>query len=97
MHLLWKLMSLLAHILIFLFATKTGPRVLQHPHGKATLQKSVIVLTTAIAAEGYGCLDGMCESMCGVWTWMSGSNTTYQLGIYGTKGVAAAANIPGAR
>jgi N-acetylneuraminic acid mutarotase len=31
------------------------------------------------------------------WTWMSGSNTIDQVGIYGTKGVAAASNIPGAR
>ena len=31
------------------------------------------------------------------WTWMSGSNTAAQSGIYGTKGVAAAANVPGAR
>ncbi|MBK6403948.1 MAG: hypothetical protein IPF66_02270 [Holophagales bacterium] len=31
------------------------------------------------------------------WTWMSGSNEPNQLGIYGTKGVAAPANRPGAR
>ena len=28
---------------------------------------------------------------------MSGSNTTSQPGVYGTKGVPAAANVPGAR
>jgi N-acetylneuraminic acid mutarotase len=32
-----------------------------------------------------------------MWTWMSGADTTYQLGVYGTKGVPAAANVPGAR
>ena len=31
------------------------------------------------------------------WTWVSGSNTTGALGVYGTKGVAAATNVPGAR
>lgn len=32
-----------------------------------------------------------------MWTWVSGSNTVNQAGVYGTKGVAAASNIPGAR
>lgn len=31
------------------------------------------------------------------WTWMSGADTTGQLGNYGQKGVAAASNVPGAR
>jgi hypothetical protein len=31
------------------------------------------------------------------WTWVSGSNTAYQKGSYGTEGVAAAGNVPGAR
>ncbi|MBN1698149.1 MAG: hypothetical protein JW881_11595 [Spirochaetales bacterium] len=31
------------------------------------------------------------------WTWISGSDTGGQSGVYGTKGVASAANIPGAR
>ena len=30
-------------------------------------------------------------------TWMSGSDTINQMGIYGTKGVADPTNIPGAR
>lgn len=33
----------------------------------------------------------------GRWTWVSGSNLINQGGTYGTKGVAAAGNIPGAR
>jgi N-acetylneuraminic acid mutarotase/pimeloyl-ACP methyl ester carboxylesterase len=33
----------------------------------------------------------------GLWTWVSGSNTVNQTGIYGTEGVAAAGNVPGAR
>ncbi len=31
------------------------------------------------------------------WTWMNGATVTNQAGTYGTKGVAAAANLPGAR
>lgn len=31
------------------------------------------------------------------WTWVSGSNIINQSGIYGNKGVAASANVPGAR
>jgi hypothetical protein len=31
------------------------------------------------------------------WTWVSGSSTPNQLGIYGTKGVTAPGNMPGAR
>ncbi|KKL54552.1 hypothetical protein LCGC14_2264270, partial [marine sediment metagenome] len=31
------------------------------------------------------------------WTWMDGSDREYNIGIYGTKGVADSANIPGAR
>ncbi|MHB1953047.1 MAG: kelch repeat-containing protein [Sulfobacillus sp.] len=31
------------------------------------------------------------------WTWVSGSNTVFAPGVYGTQGVPAAANVPGAR
>jgi N-acetylneuraminic acid mutarotase len=31
------------------------------------------------------------------WTWVSGSNSVNQRGVYGTKGVAASGNVPGAR
>lgn len=33
----------------------------------------------------------------GQWTWMTGNNATLQFATYGTKGVAAATNTPGAR
>src|SRR5258706_520164 len=33
----------------------------------------------------------------GQWTWIKGSNVANQAGTYGTKGVAAVANTPGAR
>ena len=31
------------------------------------------------------------------WTWISGSNSIDQIGIYGTLGIANISNIPGAR
>ena len=31
------------------------------------------------------------------WTWMSGANALYSSGVYGTQGVAAPGNVPGAR
>lgn len=33
----------------------------------------------------------------GYWTWVTGSNTPSSTGVYGTRGVAAASNVPGAR
>jgi N-acetylneuraminic acid mutarotase len=33
----------------------------------------------------------------GLWTWVSGSNAHNAIGVYGTQGSAAAANLPGAR
>jgi VCBS repeat-containing protein len=33
----------------------------------------------------------------GMWTWVSGSNTTNANGTYGTQHIASAANVPGAR
>ena len=37
------------------------------------------------------------NTITGQWTWVSGDNTTNQLGVYGTKGTAAASNKPGSR
>ena len=37
------------------------------------------------------------EPDTGMWTWMSGSNTGFQNGVYGTMGVPDAANVPGSR
>jgi hypothetical protein len=33
----------------------------------------------------------------GTWEWVSGSNTTNSVGVYGTQGVASTSNVPGAR
>jgi hypothetical protein len=53
---------------------------------------------------GYGVpFDGLLNDLwkytpsTGEWTWMSGSDLTNQIGVYGTKGVPAAGNVPGAR
>jgi len=40
---------------------------------------------------------GTSQAAVGEWTWMKGSNTINQAGVYGTKGVPDADNIPGAR
>ena len=37
------------------------------------------------------------DIVSGEWTWMSGADTVNQSGIYGTRGVPDAANVPGAR
>jgi N-acetylneuraminic acid mutarotase len=42
-------------------------------------------------------LNDLWEFKAGVWTWMSGANVVNQKGVYGTQGVAAASNVPGAR
>lgn len=42
-------------------------------------------------------LNDLWKYSAGQWTWMSGSTAPDQNGVYGTAGVAAAANTPGAR
>jgi N-acetylneuraminic acid mutarotase len=37
------------------------------------------------------------DALSGNWTWMDGVSTIQQMGTYGTRGVPAAANMPGAR
>ena len=32
-----------------------------------------------------------------MWTWISGNNTRFQYGVYGTLGVPNSANTPGSR
>ena len=44
-----------------------------------------------------GQLNDLWKYSNGVWTWMSGANTPSATGVYGTKGVAASSNVPGAR
>jgi N-acetylneuraminic acid mutarotase len=44
-----------------------------------------------------GCLNDLWKYSSGEWTWIGGSNTTNQAGVYGTQGIASPANIPGSR
>lgn len=51
------------------------------------------------AAGGWGQLNDLWEysPSSGEWTWVGGSETAYTKGVYGTQGVAAPTNMPGAR
>lgn len=42
-------------------------------------------------------LNDLWEFTAGQWTWKNGANVINQTGVYGTLGVAAATNVPGAR
>jgi len=42
-------------------------------------------------------LNDLWQFKAGTWTWMSGANVVNQTGVYGTQGVAASTNVPGAR
>jgi len=44
-----------------------------------------------------GILNDLWKYSNGEWTWMSGSNAFNQAGTYGTQGMAASGNVPGAR
>jgi len=44
-----------------------------------------------------GPLNDLWKYSSGQWTWMGGSDVVNSLGVYGTQGVAAASNVPGAR
>jgi N-acetylneuraminic acid mutarotase len=53
---------------------------------------------------GTGCASTTCDELndlweysSGQWTWVGGSNSTDQPGVYGTLGTASASNFPGAR
>jgi hypothetical protein len=48
-------------------------------------------------AGAQGGLNDLWRFSAGQWTWMGGSDTVNAAGSYGTKGVAAAGNVPGAR
>jgi hypothetical protein len=47
--------------------------------------------------SGNGILNDLWKYSAGEWTWMSGSNGFNQVGTYGTQGIAATGNVPGAR
>jgi hypothetical protein len=49
------------------------------------------------SAANEGLLNDLWKYSNGQWTWVSGSNIVDQSGAYGTQGILAPANIPGAR
>jgi hypothetical protein len=49
------------------------------------------------STDAFGALNDLWKFSSGEWTWMGGSSLVGQPGIYGTQGVAASANCPGAR
>lgn len=49
------------------------------------------------ANGGFGKLNDLWKYSDGQWTWVSGTNLTFQPGVYGSEGTAAAGNMPGAR
>ncbi|MEE8388243.1 MAG: hypothetical protein V3R65_06695 [Acidiferrobacterales bacterium] len=57
------------------------------------LGRLVLMLMTAAAITGCGSSSTPTE----IWTWVSGSDVVGQSGVYGTKGTADGANVPGAR
>jgi hypothetical protein len=49
------------------------------------------------STAAFGELNDLWKYSAGQWTWMGGSNMTYQIGSYGSQGVSAPSNVPGAR
>jgi hypothetical protein len=49
------------------------------------------------ASNAFVDFNDLWEYSAGQWTWMAGSNLFNQIGTYGTQGVAALVNVPGAR
>lgn len=58
---------------------------------------SVFTLLALLTACGGGGDAPPNPAPTAVWTWLSGSQTTYQAGIYGTKGGTSPLYVPGAR
>ncbi len=56
-----------------------------------------LVLFGGTPATGVAMLNDLWKFDGTSWTWFAGSNTNNAVGVYGTPGVAAAGNIPGAR
>jgi N-acetylneuraminic acid mutarotase len=66
--------------------------VLTQPSGQKC---SVVNASGVIGSAAVTDLDVVC--LAHAWTWMGGADTSSAFGIYGAKGAAAAANVPGAR
>lgn len=56
------------------------------------------IFGTAVITATFGGFTGSTSiSLVPAWTWVNGSSTAGTTGVYGTKGTAAATNVPGAR
>ena len=62
---------------------------------KNALKSSILALSFSVLLSACGG-NGSSASSTG-WTWISGSKTAEQAGVYGTQGAAASLNVPGAR
>jgi hypothetical protein len=66
-------------------------------HGLPPILCVVILFTIACGGGGGGSATPPPPALFNAWTWMGGSSTPNATGIYGTMGVAATSNVPGAR
>ena len=64
----------------------------------ATMRASHLLAVLALTAS-LACGDGMApeDAPALSWTWISGSSSVAQSGVYGTQGTASPSNVPGAR
>lgn len=72
----------------------------RYPGGNWTSPSGDLWLFGGLETEtnGFGLwLNDLWRYNDGEWTWMGGSNSVNEPGVYGTQGVAASTNIPGAR
>ncbi len=85
------------------YGTKGQASAANHP---GALEVSVLWVDTSGNLWLFGAGPGVAPAMntlwkydrgTGYWTWVTGSDTSGQTGVYGTQGVAAASNVPGAR
>jgi len=58
---------------------------------------STVFIVLLLTLLSMGCPPPGSSNPIKIWTWVSGSDVTYQSSSYGTKGQEDAANIPGAR
>lgn len=69
------------------------------PEGSLWLMGGIGYIGPSLSFTQFGDLNDLWKynPNTGFWTWMSGDNTINRLAVYGTKGIAATANKPGAR
>lgn len=72
-------------------AMKTNEHAVHRPlrHGALAILGMMIMLAGVVCQNA--------SAQTSEWVWMGGSQTTGAAGVYGTKGISAAGNVPGAR